>query len=70
MQGTGVQALDGAGLHVVNNDYAATAASAWHGPWAEASLLAAERTLAEAFGLARPEWLNRSYYEKHVMRPS
>ena len=41
--------------------------------WAEASLLAAERTLAQAFGRSRPSWLNASYYTaamSHVMQPS
>jgi len=64
--GTGAWAADG--LHVVNNDFAATRASKWHGPWAEASLLAAERLLARAFGRARPAWLNATYYERQVLR--
>ncbi|CAE7329682.1 unnamed protein product [Symbiodinium necroappetens] len=40
--------------------------SAWHGPWAEQSLLAAERLLAKAFHLQRPEWLNETYYKRHI----
>ena len=70
VQGTGNHASEGTGLHVVNNDFAATAASKWHGPWAEASLIAAERMLVKAFGLSRPAWLNASYYHQHVLTPS
>jgi len=61
---------DGQGLHVVNNDFVATEATAWHGPWAEQTLLAAEQLLARAFELKPPGWLNSSYYEQHVLQPT
>jgi hypothetical protein len=70
VQGFGEYAQVGAGLHIANNDFSATSASSWHGPWAEASLIAAERSLARAFGLAPPGWLNASYYQRHVLVPS
>lgn len=67
--GSGAWAAEGpaAGLHIVNNDFAATAASRWHGPWSEASLLATERLLKRVFKLQRPRWLNASYYDRNVL---
>jgi len=66
VQGTGKFGHTAPGLYVVNNDFAAAERSAWHGPWAEQSLLAAERLLAKAFQLQRPEWLNETYYKRHI----
>ncbi|OLQ08809.1 hypothetical protein AK812_SmicGene7663 [Symbiodinium microadriaticum] len=66
VQGTGRFGHTAPGLYVVNNDFAAAERSAWHGPWAEQSLLAAERLLAKAFHLQRPEWLNETYYKRHI----
>ncbi|CAK0894494.1 unnamed protein product [Prorocentrum cordatum] len=66
VQGTGNWSGIAPGLHFANNDFAATRSAAWHGPWAEASLLIAERILAGAFGLPRPSWLNGTYYAREV----
>ncbi|CAE7281467.1 unnamed protein product [Symbiodinium natans] len=67
VQGVGEFGHVAPGLHVVNNDFAAAERSAWHGPWAEQPLLAAERLLAKAFQLGRPEWLNETYYKRHIL---
>ena len=68
VQGTGAWGSTAPGLHFTNNDLAATPSSQWHGPWAEASLLTAERILAKAFRLRRPSWLNETYYATNVAR--
>lgn len=70
VEGTGSWAGVAPGLHFMNNDFTATQTAAWHGPWAEQSLLGAERTLAKVFGLRRPSWLNTTYYEAKVLRIS
>merc|ERR1712083_1287281 len=43
VEGTGSWTDVAPGIHFVNNDFSATVTSAWHGPWAEQSLLGAER---------------------------
>ena len=35
--------------------------------WSEVSLRVAERVLHDAVGLARPAWLNASYYEAKIL---
>mmetsp|Transcript_86494 Transcript_86494/g.253157 ORF Transcript_86494/g.253157 Transcript_86494/m.253157 type:complete len:521 (-) Transcript_86494:147-1709(-) len=66
VQGTGAWAGVAPGLHLANNDFCAGRSAAWHGPWAEMSLLGAERVLLGAFKLPRPAWLNESYYAREV----
>uniref|UniRef100_A0A7S1S867 Amine oxidase domain-containing protein n=1 Tax=Alexandrium catenella TaxID=2925 RepID=A0A7S1S867_ALECA len=74
VEGIGAWAGAAPRLHFVNNDFSAHSATSWHGPWAEMSLLGAERVLQGAFRLARPAWLNESYYQREVLgaapRPS
>lgn len=68
VEGVGAWAGVAPHLHLVNNDFSASSSTSWHGPWAEMSLLGAERILRKAFNLSRPTWLNGSYYEKEVLR--
>jgi len=70
VQGTGTWANVAPGLHLANNDFCAGRSAAWHGPWAEMSLLGAERVLLGAFKLQRPAWLNESYYAREVLGAS
>eukprot|EP00931_Biecheleriopsis_adriatica_P062107 TRINITY_DN37398_c0_g1_i1.p1 TRINITY_DN37398_c0_g1~~TRINITY_DN37398_c0_g1_i1.p1 ORF type:complete len:526 (+),score=65.23 TRINITY_DN37398_c0_g1_i1:64-1641(+) len=68
VEGTGPWTNVGRGIHFANNDFYASSSSTWHGPWAEQSLLGAERMLVKAFGLKRPRWLNATYYGKQVLQ--
>lgn len=50
-------------VHIANNDYAWTGEDNVQCCWAEQSLRSVERTLHNAWGLAKPLWLDAKYYE-------
>jgi hypothetical protein len=53
-------------VYMANNDWVSQNVEYFFGDWAEETLLQAERALYR-LGLARPSWLNESYYNTKVV---